>query len=113
MEGMGGFSDFFSTVFGDFFNQSQAGGGQRPYGRTSSRMSPERSENLDITQDLLIDLEDLMGEGTKAVKVTQMEKCPECGGRGPYCHTCGGSGFITNAKTLNVKIPNNLKEGSK
>ncbi|NLF82688.1 MAG: DnaJ domain-containing protein [Candidatus Gastranaerophilales bacterium] len=113
--GMGGFSDFFSTIFGDMFSQAQPGAGQRTYSRSTYRpqQEPERQENLDITQDLLIDLEDLMGESTKAVKVTQMERCPECQGRGGYCHTCAGSGFITHARTLNVKIPKNVKEGSK
>jgi curved DNA-binding protein len=115
LSGMGGFSDFFSTIFGDMFSQAQQGAGQRAYSRGTSRphAEPERHENLDITQDLLLDLEDLMGEGTKAVRVTQLDKCPECGGSGGYCHTCAGSGFVTHARTLNVKIPKNVKEGSK
>lgn len=113
--GAGGFSDFFETLFSDFFQQSGGGARQQAYssatGRTSGR--PPKAENLNITQDMLIDLEDLMGNGTKAVKVTMMEKCGECSGKGSYCYQCGGSGFVTETKTLNVKIPKNVKEGSK
>ena len=110
--GMGGFSDFFETVFADFF---QAGAQQRGHTRPSRETvrQPEKAEKLDITQDMLVDLEDLMGEGTKAVKVSYMEKCRECQGRGSYCYQCGGSGFSTVTKTLNVKIPRGVQEGSK
>ncbi len=107
---LGGFSDFFETMFADFF--------QQPYGRGKTQRSSvqrpqEKPENLNITQDLLIDLEDLMGDGTKAVKVSYMEKCRECSGRGSYCYRCGGSGYSTVSKNLNIKIPKGVKEGSK
>lgn len=120
MGGMGGFSDFFETIFADFFQQSaggakSSGARQRSYARTAAEPSPraEKTEALDITQDLLVDLEDLMEGGTKAVKVSYMEKCNECSGRGSYCYQCGGTGFSTITKTLNVKIPAGVKEGSK
>lgn len=112
MGGFGGFSDFFETLFADFFQQTPHGTEQRAYSQRTQRQ-PEVKENLDITQDLSIDLEDLMGQGTKTVKITYMEKCPECSGRGAYCYKCGGSGFVSETKTLNVKIPKGVKEGGK
>ncbi len=110
---MGGFSDFFETIFADFFREPHTG--QKTYTRAEAQPPPktEKPEALDITQDLPIDLEDLMGNGTRAVKVTYMEKCKECSGRGSYCYQCGGSGFATITKTLNVKIPTEVKEGKK
>jgi len=116
MGGAGDFSDFFETMFSDFFQQSAGDARQKQaYSRTPARpqRKPEKPKNLNITQDMLVDLEDLMGEGTKAVKVMYMEKCSECSGKGSYCYQCGGSGFVTNSKTLNVKIPRNIEEGSK
>lgn len=107
--GVGGFSDFFETMFSDFFQQQQQ---PPPTGRRHAT-HPEPEENLDITQDLLIDLEDVMGEGTKAVKISYMEKCNECRGQGSFCHKCGGSGFNTVSRTLNVKIPRGVNEGAK
>ncbi len=112
---MGGFSDFFETMFADFFQQSSGRTGQRAYTRTTAEppRPKEKPEALDITRDLFIDLEDLMEPGTKAVKVSYMDKCKECSGRGSYCYQCGGSGFATITKTLNVKIPAGVKEGTK
>jgi len=113
--GMGDFSDFFETMFADFFQQ--APGSTRQQRRSGRAETPRQQappkEKLDITQDLPVDLEDLMNDGTKAVKISYMEKCRECSGRGSYCYQCGGSGFSTITKTLNVKIPAGVKEGSK
>ena len=110
MGGFGGFSDFFETVFGDFAKQS-AGPHKQSYTHPQRPQQPEG--NLDITQDLAIDLEDLMGEGTKAVKMSYMDKCPECGGRSNMCYKCGASGVVSISKVLNVKIPKAIKEGVK
>jgi len=104
--GFGGFSDFFETMFSDFFQQTP------PQARRTARPQ-EPEEKLDLTQDLFVDLEDLMGEGTKAVKVSFMERCRECTGSSAYCHECGGSRFKTVSKTLNIKIPKGVKEGAK
>ncbi len=113
----GGFSDFFETIFADFFREARGATRQRASytgpGVQPPPQKPKKPEALDITQDLPVDLEDLMGSGTKAVKVTYMQKCKECSGRGSYCYQCGGSGFSTVNKTLNVKIPAGVKEGAK
>ncbi len=101
MGGFGGFSEFFEAMFGDFAKQSAGPRQQQAYTHPQRQRQPE--ENLDITQDLAIDLEDLMGEGTKAVKISYMDKCPECAGRGSVCYKCGGSGVVSVSKVLNVK----------
>jgi len=111
MGGLGGFSDFFESLFSDFGKQS-AGGQSHSHSQRQHRHQ-EPQENLDITQNLSIDIEDLMGDGTKAVKISFMDTCPECGGRGSKCYRCGGSGFASVSKVLNVKIPKGVKEGAK
>jgi DnaJ-class molecular chaperone len=110
ISGMGGFSDFFSTIFGDFAQKDPRTAYTK---RPRASKTPEPQENLDITQELVLNPEDLMGDTTKHVKVTFMEKCPECTGRGGRCFTCGGSGFKTTTKSLNVKVPRGVKEGQK
>lgn len=113
MGGLGGFSDFFESIFGDLEKQS-AGQQKHRYTHSQRPQQPQQpQENLDMTQDLTIDLEDLMGEGTKAVKISYMDKCSECGGRGSMCFKCGGSGVASVSKVLNVKIPKGIKEGAK
>jgi curved DNA-binding protein len=112
MSGMGGFSDFFSSIFGDFA-QKDPRTNYTKRSRSYETRQPEPKVNLDINQTLVLNFDDLMGDSTKAVKVTYMDKCPECTGRGGRCHTCGGSGFTTTNKSLNVKIPKGVKEGQK
>jgi len=111
MGGQGDFSDFFSSIFGDFMSQAQ---GQQFSHRTRSRTAPrERAENLDISQDIFLEPEDLMGDISKSVRISYMDKCPNCSGRGSHCYHCGGSGVKSVSKTLNVKIPKGVKEGAK
>jgi DnaJ-class molecular chaperone len=110
-----GFSDFFSTIFSDFSQKDPRTGytkRSRSY-TTGSEAHRKPTENLDVTQDMLIDPEDLMNETIKPVKVTFMNKCPVCSGRGGRCNNCGGSGIVSVSKTLNVKIPKGVKEGAK
>jgi curved DNA-binding protein len=107
--GLGGFSDFFSSIFGDVAGQSQQFS-RRSAGHSQPR---QKTENLDITQDIFLEPEDLMGNTSKAVKISYMDKCQNCSGRGSHCYHCGGSGVKSVSKTLNVKIPTGIKEGSK
>jgi len=114
LDGLGGFSDFFASMFGDFSSQAAPSQHRQTRTHTSHRTNPPRQEeNLDITQELPIDLEDIMGEGTKAIRISFADKCPECGGRGSRCFKCGGSGMTTVSKVLNVKIPKGIKECAK
>ncbi|MFA6988478.1 MAG: DnaJ C-terminal domain-containing protein [Candidatus Gastranaerophilaceae bacterium] len=108
--GMGGFSDFFSTIFGDFAQKDPRTAYTK---RSRSYRTPEPQENLDITQELILNPEDLMGDITKQIKVTFMEKCPECAGKGGRCSACAGVGFKTTTKSLNVKLPKGVREGQK
>ncbi|MEI7473178.1 MAG: DnaJ C-terminal domain-containing protein [bacterium] len=112
--GEGGFSDFFSSIFGDAMS-SQAHGRSSRGGRSRgfSQESPKEKENLDITKDYFLIPEDLMNDDKKNVKFSYMEKCTSCGTRGTHCHTCGGTGFLTISKNLFVKIPKGVKEGAK
>lgn len=113
---LGGFSDFFGTIFGDLMGQNaQKNTGHRSSGRSHHQyqQQPQNNENLDITQDLLLDPEDLLGDITKSVRISYMDKCNDCAGRGSHCYKCGGSGVMSVSKTLNVKIPKGVKEGAK
>lgn len=115
--GGSGFSDFFSSMFGDFASQSQ--GRSSRSSRSSSRsrgfssQEPETDVALDITQDLSLLPEDLIDDSKKSVKVSYMEKCSSCNGRGSHCYNCGGTGFSTVSKNLFVKVPKGIKEGAK
>ena len=111
--GFGGFSDFFSSIFGDFANQDAKTNYQkrsRSY-RQDTKQPPTKS--LDITETITVEPEDLLGENSKSVKVTYVDKCDKCSGRGSRCYECGGTGMKTFSKILNVKIPKGTRDGQK
>ena len=131
--GADGFSDFFSSLFGDFMTGGQAGGfrtgGRRTYGNaggnfggfdfgqgartTQAQQRPPKSEKLDITKDLDITLKDILEDKPVTVKFSKMEKCPQCSGNGGYCPNCGGTGYVNKSSSVKIKIPKNISEGQK
>ena len=120
---MGGFSDFFKSMFGDF--AGRAGGRSQSYSRgnnyedlfgqrqtsTRSRASQQPAENLDITQDLIITVKDLLLDKPLPVKIKNIEKCT-CR-QGSSCTKCGGTGYVAKEKTLKVRLPKGFKDGQK
>lgn len=126
---MGGFSDFFSSLFGDMMggaSAGRAGGGfsgfdfgdigaqaysnQRAGQRRAK--SQQKSEDLDITKTLNVTAQDLFSSDPISVKFTDMRKCTQCSGGG-YCSACGGTGIINENKSIKVKLPKEVKEGQK
>lgn len=106
-EEFGDFSDFFRTIFGGDAAQQT----QQSYRQQRAGQRPKPSQNLDVTQDIILDAEDIIYGGVKVVRVSFMDKCSNCSGRG--CYNCGQSGFAPVSKTLKVNIPKGVKEGAK
>lgn len=104
----GGFSDFFNAFFGG----AAAGTGRG--GRTAQR-GPVKGE--DIESEIELTLEEAYRGGTRSIRVSGSAVCPECSGAGirdrSFCPRCGGTGSIPDEKTLDVKIPAGVKEGSR
>lgn len=119
--GQGGFSDFFSSLFGDFmaggqtqFNQGGFGGFDFSQGQRTSRAQQRapKQENLDITKTLDISIKDLFDDKPVTVKFSNMEKCTQCP-PGGFCSHCGGTGYVNNSSSVKIKIPKNATEGQK
>ena len=122
-EDLGGFSDFFNSLFGGGFS-TQGGartsrGGASFYedlgGAYTSKKSSKSQEKIDlnITQELKVSARDIFNQKPIGVKINSIEKCPKCDGVGSVCYHCGGAGVVSETKTLNVKIPVEVKEGQK
>ncbi len=128
----GDFSDFFSSIFGDFMggtkrqNSSRSssqgfsyedlfGGAKTHSGGCSGGNcgSQRQEENLDISQELNITAKDLMNDKPISVKMNTVEKCFKCTGIGSNCSDCGGTGIVSKTRNLTVKIPKGVKEGQK
>ncbi len=125
-EDLGGFSDFFNSLFGGGFSSasSRSGGGASSFyenlgagfnsraGRTNTKQQ-KAPVDLNITQEIKVSAKDIFNGKPVSVKINNLEKCTDCSGVGSMCSHCHGTGFVTFSKTLNVKIPPEVKEGQK
>ena len=106
-EDLQGFSDFFATMFGE----RQAG----PRRASSYRDVPVRGQDVESQIDLT--LEEAYQGVSKTFSLATNAICPECRGQGivdhSFCRSCGGTGAIRQVRTLEVKIPVGVFEGSR
>lgn len=121
---MGGFSDFFSSLFGDMMGagtqtRSSFGGfdfgsmgTESPRARRTQRTTRTKKEDLDITLNLNVTAKDLFGSEPITVRYNNMEKCRQCNGGG-FCSHCGGTGIVNENKSIKVKLPKEIKDGQK
>jgi len=132
---MGGFSDFFSSLFGDMMGGASARSGRggfsgfdfgsmgsmgaeqayRNAGYSSKRSASRQTKNedLDVTKTLNVTAQDLFSESPVTVKFNDMRKCTSCPKNGGYCTVCGGTGIVNEQKSLKVKLPKEAKPGQK
>ena len=122
---MGGFSDFFSSLFGDMMGAGTqrtsanfggfdfgSMGQESPRARRTQRTSRTKKEDLDITLNLNVTAKDLFASVPITVRYNSMEKCTQCSGGG-YCSHCGGTGIVHENKSIKVKLPKEIKDGQK
>ncbi len=126
---MGGFSDFFSSLFGDMMSGGASRGGmggmnfggfdfadagaQRTASRTRKKAQTPPQEDLDITKNLNITAKDVFNQKPVSVNFSEMERCTQCPPGGGYCSACGGTGIKNVTKSIKVKIPPEVKDGQK
>ncbi len=115
--GGGGFEGGFEGGFSDFFNMFFGGQGPAAGGRSarSARRGPVRGEDLE--SEIELSLEEAYQGVTKSLRVSGSEVCPGCAGSGTqgggFCPQCGGTGQVRDEKTLDVKVPAGVREGSR
>jgi DnaJ-class molecular chaperone len=100
--GAGGFSDFFESMFGGA-RAGRAGAGFRMRGQ-------------DVEAEIPLTIEEAHRGTTRSITLRVSEICPECKGTGKkddkVCPTCGGAGVVSRPKSIEVKIPAGVREGS-
>lgn len=105
--GAGGFSDFFQSMFGDQYRRD-FGGRPRSHGRY-------RYRGADVRAELAIDISDALAGGKQSFRVSAEATCPSCGGTGflseHVCPTCAGVGRVPQPKTVELKIPDGVRDG--
>jgi DnaJ-class molecular chaperone len=118
---LGGFSEFFRTIFGD----GGRGGGGR--GGAGGRVNVEdllggfggsrAPRGQDVQANVVITLEEAYSGARKAFEFEVEEPCPTCHGSGNVggkpCGTCHGSGWQRGRRQVDVKIPAGVRTGQK
>ncbi len=103
-------SDFFETLFGNF------GRGGRGAG-TFTRPTPRPRRGQDIDAEVEVTFDEAFRGTTRRFDIQAEEVCPTCGGTGlvrnAICPTCDGAGYIPRIKTIEVKIPSGVTNGSR
>ncbi len=120
---MGGFSDFFGSLFGDMMSGASSrnrertfyddmGLGGMNFGGGRKQSAQPKTEDLDITQTLNVTAKDLFEDKPLNVNFKIVEKCPHCKS-GSFCPSCGGTGIISETRTVKVSIPKGVGQDKK
>ena len=109
--GSGGGAEFNNEAFSDIFENLFSGRGRSG----SARGFAVPGEDLEAEVELT--LREVLTGVTKRVSLREPVSCPACQGsgtvRGLTCPTCHGSGTTTELKTIEVKIPAGVQEGTR
>ncbi|HBF34169.1 TPA: molecular chaperone DnaJ [Candidatus Sumerlaeota bacterium] len=118
----GGFSDFFDILFGVPPPRARAAAsaaahhhhaGTAAGGTRTATAPPPTSGNIDVS--LTVTLEEIHGGVTKRMKMNVTVPCSTCSGsglaNGQACTACEGHGSTSRPKSLEIKVPQNAKEG--
>ena len=125
----GGFSDFFSAIFGDMMSSQMGGRGfnqsfssnfgdfsQFSQGaqRRSQQQKAQKEESLDIIQNVILTMDDIISTPKKTVTITAFQQCSVChGSRQGFCSNCSGTGIERVTKNITFQVPKFVKDGQK
>lgn len=98
-----GFSDIFENLFG---GRGRSGGGRG-----------FASQGEDLETEATLSLREVLTGVTKRVTLQEPSPCPTCRGNGAVknrpCQGCLGTGSLMESKTIEVKIPAGVQEGTR
>lgn len=110
------FNDVFNEFLDNIFNKNNFNN-PPPVQERPKPVPPPKIKGDDITADITISIAEAHNGTTRKVNILHTDPCGQCKGskfkNGQTCIVCGGNGEISNHKKINVKIPPNVKEGSK
>lgn len=127
----GGFSDFFSAIFGDIMNQQMGGArsgfnnhgfqdfsnftqGASRRNTSHQQQEPKSNESLDIIQNVILSIDDIINTPKKTVTITAFQQCSVChGSRQGFCSNCSGTGIEKITRNITFQVPKNVRDGQK
>ena len=100
------FSKKINEIFDEFTSKSK---------QKKAKETPKRG--ADLYEDVSITIKEAINGAERVINVVRTSDCPRCKGRkfinGAMCLECHGSGEKTEHKKITVKIPKNVKNGTK
>lgn len=103
------FSDIFETMF------NRGAGGART-GR-SSGFRNYAVQGDDLEADVRLTLREVLTGVTRRLQLSEQIPCPDCGGTGKQkgrpCQACMGTGARSETRTIEVKIPAGVQDGTR
>lgn len=103
------FSDIFESMF------SRGAGGTRTGRGGGFRNFAVQGDDLEA--DVRLMLREVLTGVTRRLQLAEQVPCPDCGGsgrqKGRPCPACGGSGVRTETRTIDVKIPAGVQDGTR
>lgn len=110
------FNDVFSDILGGIFKKTNETNTTPKTAKQKDQTVPPQKGD-DITADISISVVEAHNGTTRKINILHTDVCGQCKGRRHInnvpCIVCGGNGEISTHKKINVKIPANVKEGSK
>ena len=110
------FNDVFNEFIDNIFNKNNFTE-PPPVQAKQYQSAPPKIKGDDITADITISIAEAHNGTTRKVNILHTDPCGQCKGtktkNAVPCIVCNGKGEISNHKKINVKIPANVKEGSK
>jgi DnaJ-class molecular chaperone len=88
---------------------------QQDFGGRPQRHARYQYRGADVRAELRLPLSEALEGGKRTFQVPTQTGCPSCGGTGilsrHVCPSCGGVGNVRHHKTIELKIPDALKDG--
>ena len=83
--------------------------------KNTEKKQPKKG--TDINEEISITIKEAINGAARTINVVHSCECPHCKGRkfinGAICPLCNGSGEKTEQRKISVKIPKNVKNGTK
>jgi DnaJ-class molecular chaperone len=109
--GGGGFSDFFSQMFGDFFSGQGGGDG---FAQARGR-KPSKTAGSDVQAELELPIGEAWLGGKKSLELQVAVPCAQCDGEGRVgrqaCPVCAGLGSVRQDRRVDLTIPKEVYDG--
>jgi molecular chaperone DnaJ len=110
------FNEVFNEFLDSIFNKNNFNDPPPVQPKPKPAGAPKKNGD-DITADISISIVEAHNGTTRKINILHTDPCGQCKGKGHTnnvtCIICNGKGEISNHKKINVKIPPNVKEGSK